>query len=437
MKTVINNVTVLTMDKAENVYKNGYVVIEGTKIAGVGEGTGPQDADQTVDGQGGILMPGMINTHSHISMIPFRSLGEDGKDRLRKLFFPLEREALTPELVRQGARYAVCELLLGGVTSVMDMYYFEDAVAQACDEMGIDAWTGQTIIEMETCDSRNAADALKLNEELIKKWKGHGRIHPVVAPHATNTNGPETLQAAYELAQKYDVPYTLHVCEMDYEMTMFREKYDKTPVEFLYGIGVLGPRTVAAHCIHLSDHDIELFAESGAKIAHCAIANAKSGKGVCRAYDAKQAGVTVGVGTDGPSSGNTIDLLTQLRIIPPLQKTRRHDNTIFSAKETAFMGTIEGAKVLGAQNEIGSIETGKRANLTLIETQSVNMFPIYEPYAAVVYMANPSNVDSVWVDGKQLVKGHKLLFADHLEERAKLEALMPEFRRMSANYRDF
>lgn len=437
MKTVINNVTVLTVNPSETVYQNGYVVIDGTKIAGVGEGRGPQDADRVVDGRGGILMPGMINTHSHISMIPFRSLGEDGKDRLRKLFFPLEREVMTPELVYQSARYAACEMLLGGVTSVLDMYYFEDSVAQACDDMGLYAWVGQTIIDMETCDSKNTDDALKLNEELIRRWKGHSRIHPVVAPHATNTNSPEVLKAAYELARKNDVLYTLHVCEMDYEMTMFREKYNQTPVEFLYDLGVLGLKTVAAHCIHLADHDIELFAETDAKIAHCVLANAKSGKGICRAYDAKQAGVTVGVGTDGPSSGNTLDLFTVMRMIPPLQKTRRHESTIVSAKDTVYMATIEGAKLLGAQDSIGSIEVGKQANLTLLETESVNMYPIYEPYGAVVYAANPSNVDSVWVDGKQLVGGHKLLHVNLAEEREKLEKLLPEFRKKAADYKDF
>lgn len=435
MKTVINNVSVLTMDAGSTVYENGFVSFEDGRIMEAGEGTGPK-ADRVVDGRGGILMPGMVNTHSHIPMIPFRSLGDDCRDRLRRFLFPLEREALTPELVYRSSRYAACELLLSGVTSVLDMYYFEDSVAAACADMGIDAWVGQTIIDMETCDSKNTGEALKLNEELIQKWQGNKRIHPLVAPHATNTNGPEVLKEAYDLAEKYGVPYTLHVCEMDYEMTMFREKYGKTPVEFLYELGVMGPRTIAAHCIHITEGDILLFAKTGAKIAHCILANTKSGKGICPVYDARQAGVTVGIGTDGPSSGNTLDLFAQFRMIPPMQKTRRHDNSIFTAADTVKMGTIEGAKVLGAGDEIGSIEAGKRANLVLVGTESVNMFPIYDPYSALVYSANPSDVDSVWVDGIQLVEGHRLLNADPAEERAKLSELLPEFRKRAAEYRN-
>ena len=168
-------------------------------------------------------------------------------------------------------------------------------------------------------------------------------------PHATNTNPPEVLKAAYELAERYDVPYTLHVSEMDYELEMFREKYDQTPAEFLYGLGVLGERTIAAHCIHMTDRDVEIFRETGAKISHCIGSNTKSGKGVCPLRDLKAAGVAVGVGTDGPSSGNTLDLFHQFRMIPAFQRTRYHDRSIFTARDVVAMGTIEGARVLGAE----------------------------------------------------------------------------------------
>lgn len=436
MRTKINHVTVVTMDEQFHVYENGYVVLEGNTILETGEGEGPADADGTVDGKNGILMPGMINTHCHIPMIPFRSLGDDCPDRLRRFLFPLELEAMNRELIGQSTRYGVCELLLSGVTSVLDMYYFEDQVAAACEEMGIRAYVGQTIIDMETCDSKNTDQSLAMCEELIRKWKGHERIRPVVALHATNTNPPEVLKAAYELAERYDVPYTLHVSEMDYELEMFREKYDQTPAEFLYGLGVLGERTIAAHCIHMTDRDVEIFRETGAKISHCIGSNTKSGKGVCPLRDLKAAGVAVGVGTDGPSSGNTLDLFHQFRMIPAFQRTRYHDRSIFTARDVVAMGTIEGARVLGAEKETGSIEPGKRADLTLIETESVNMFPVYDPYSAIVYSADASNVDSVWVDGRQLVKGHRLRFADLSAERKALDGMMKEFREQSVKYAD-
>lgn len=460
MRTLIKNVTVLTMDADGHVYENGYVVMEGGRIVAVGDGTEAGDpaaggslakcgsldvekgdsgcgpVDEVIDGHGGILMPGMINTHSHLPMIPFRSMGDDCPDRLRRFLFPLELEAMTPELVYRSTRYAVCELLLSGVTAMADMYYFEDEVAKACDEMGIHAWVGETVIDQETCDSKNTDEAFAICEKLIQKWKKHGRIHPMVAPHATNTNPPEVLKAAHDLAVKYGVPYTLHVSEMDYEMTHFANAYGKTPVEFLYDLGVLGPETVAAHCIHLTERDMKLLAESGTKIAHCVGANTKAGKGISPVYEARKAGVTVGIGTDGPSSGNTLDLFTQFRMIPSFQKTKYHDRSIFTAKEVVEMGTIESAKVLGAEQEMGSIEVGKRANLVLVETESVNMFPVYNPYSAIVYSANAANVDCVWVDGELLVKGHRLMKADLAEEREALEREMTAFRSRAEKFSD-
>lgn len=436
MRTLIKNVTVLTMDEDGHVYSDGYVIVDGGRIVEVGEGGGPKACDEVIDGRGGILMPGMINTHTHLSMIPFRSMGDDCPDRLRRFLFPLELEAMTPELVYRAARYAVCELLLAGVTAVADMYYFEDEVARACEEMGIHAWVGETVIDQETCDSKTTDETLRICEELILKWKEHERIHPMVAPHATNTNPPEVLKAAHDLAVKYGVQYTLHVSEMDYEMKHFADVYGKTPIEFLADLGVLGPETIAAHCIHMTEQDIRLMAESEAKIAHCVGANTKSGKGISPIHEARQAGVCVGVGTDGPSSGNTLDLFTQFKMIPYFQKTKYHDRSIFKAKEVVEMGTISGAKVLGAEQEMGSIEVGKRANLVLVETESANMFPIYNPYSAIVYSANAGNVDCVWVDGELLVKDYKLTKVDLRAERAALEDEMAAFRERAERFAD-
>lgn len=436
MKQLIDHVTVLTIDQEKKVYSDGYVLIEDEKIAEIGCDARPEGADVYMDGKGGILMPGMINVHSHIPMIPFRSLGDDCPDRLRRFLFPLELEAMTPELVYRSARYAICELLLAGVTSVLDMYYFEDQVARACDEMGIRGWVGETVINMETCDSREPYGGLKLCEKLIRDWKGHERIHPMVAPHATNTNSPEMLKAAYDLAKAYDVPYTLHVSEMDYEMELFRKEYDQTPIEFLYDLGVLGPKTIAAHCIHATNHDIELFAETETKVAHCIGSNTKGGKGICPVLDMQKAGVVVGYGTDGPSSGNTLDLFTQFKLSASCQKTKYHDRGAFRTEEIVELGTMGGAKVLGAEKELGSIEVGKQADLVLLETESVNMFPIYNPYSAIVYSANASNVDSVWVAGKQLVKGHQLVGIDLKSEREQVEASMTVFRERAKKYSD-
>lgn len=436
MRTVIEHAQVLCMDKDLHVYPDGYVVFKDDKIEAVGDGLAPIQADRRIHAGGGILMPGMINVHSHIPMIPFRSMGDDCPDRLRKFLFPLELQAMTPQLVYQASRYAVCELLLSGVTTVLDMYYFEEQVARACDEMGIRAWVGETIINMETCDSKEPYGGLAICEELVRTWKGHDRIHPMVAPHATNTNSPEMLKAAYDLACRLDVPYTLHVSEMDYEMELFRNEYNRTPIAFLYDLGVLGSRTIAAHCIHATDRDIDLFAETDTRVAHCVGANTKGGKGVCPVYDMENKGVKVGVGTDGPSSGNTLDLFTQFKMIASAQKTRYHSRGIFPADQIVRMGTMGGAQVLGAEKEIGSIEPGKKADLVLLETESVNMFPAYNPYSVIVYSARPQNVDRVWVDGVCLVENGRLTGIDLKKEREALSAVMGEFIRHAETYKD-
>ncbi len=436
MKTCISDVTVLTMDDQSHVYPDGYVLFDESGIIQAGDGECPREADTYVDGCHGILMPGMVNVHCHIPMIPFRSMGDDCPDRLTRFLFPLELEAMTPELVYLSARYGICELLLSGVTSVLDMYYFEDQVARAGEELGIRAWVGETIIGQPTCDSKEPYGGLPLCEELIRKWNGHSRIHPIVAPHATNTNSPRMLREAYEVAKKYNVPYSLHVSEMDAEMDYFREHWQKTPIGFLHDLGVLSPGTIAAHCIHTTPHDWDLLAQSGTKVAHCAGSNTKAGKGISPVQEMKAAGIVVGIGSDGPSSGNTLDLFTQFRMIPSFQKTKYHDRSIFPAREILKMGTIEGANVLGAEDQIGSIEPGKQADLVLLETRSVNMFPVYNPYSAVVYSANAANVDSVWVGGRQVVKEHCLTETEIQKERGNLSAAMTAFQKKAQKYAD-
>lgn len=440
MRTQIEHVTLLTMDDESRVFSDGWVLFDEEQILAVGDNNHIRDvlppADVKIDGRGGILMPGMVNVHSHIPMIPFRSMGDDCPDRLRRFLFPLELEAMTPELVYAASRYAVCELLLAGVTCVLDMYYFEDQVARACDELGIRGWLGETVIGQETCDSKKPYGGLALCEDFIKKWQDHERIHPIVAPHATNTNSPEMLRAAFDLAEKYKVLYTLHASEMDYEMSYFRDTYGKTPMAFLYDLGVLGEWTVAAHCIHVTGEDIRLMAETGTKAAHCIGSNTKAGKGIAPVLDMDKAGIAVGLGTDGPSSGNTLDLFTQFKMFACCQKTKYRDRSAFPAQRIVSLGTREGARVLGAHRQIGSIEPGKQADLVLLETASANMFPLYNPYSAIVYSANVSNVDSVWVQGRQLVGEKRLLHADLASERSRLSARMNRFQELALKYRD-
>lgn len=434
MKTIIKNVKIITMDSNMNEIENGFVVIEDEKIAFIGSMNEfkPIENSHIIDGEGGILMPGMINTHTHLSMIPFRSLGDDCKDRLRRYLFPLENECMNKELAYHSAKYAICEMLLSGVTTIMDMYYFEDEVAKATEEMGIRAFLGETVINFPTCDSEEAFGGIDYAKKFIEKWNGHNLITPFIAPHAPNTNNTDSLIKANEISKKYNVPISMHLSEMDYELKYFKEEYNKTPVEYLESIGLLSDRLVSAHCIFLTDNDINLLKKYNVKVSHCIGSNTKSAKGVAPVSKMLENNICVGLGTDGASSGNTLDIITQFKLFANFHKLENKDRSIFPAKDIVKLGTIMGAKVLNKENEIGSIEIGKKADLVILETKSVNMFPVFDPYSAIVYSANASNVDTVFVNGKCVVKNKKLLNIDletvrndlknhmkHFEEKAK------------------
>ncbi|MEG7530908.1 MAG: amidohydrolase [Hungatella sp.] len=424
------------MNEAMQLIPDSYVLVEDQEIKCLGTGICPEEYDTYLDGEHGILMPGMVNTHAHVSMIPFRSMGDDCPDRLRRFLFPLELEAMTPELVYAAARYGICEMLLAGITTFADMYYFEDQVAKACEELGMRGYLGETVIQMATCDSPDPYGGLIYGEKFLQEWKDHPLIMPMIAPHATNTNSPEALQKAQQLAQKYEVPWMLHVSEMDYELDYFRETYDQTPTEFLSAHGLLDDRMIAVHCIHMTEHDLELMAEAGVKVSHCIGSNTKAGKGVAPVKAMQNHRIPVGLGTDGPSSGNTLDLFTQFRLFASFQKTYYHDRSLFPAQEIVRLGTMGGAAVLGAESRIGSIEPGKKADLVLVETQSVMMFPSYNPYSLLVYSANASLVDTVMINGRLLVRHKKLLFTDLSAEREALQRQMGGFFEKAQAYQD-
>ncbi|MBT2724465.1 amidohydrolase [Bacillus sp. ISL-46] len=417
------------MNEQMEQFHHGYLLVDETKIKEVGAMNSlPKNStyDKCIDAKGAILLPGMVNTHTHIGMIPFRSLGDDYPDRLRRFLFPLENECMNEQLAYTSGKYAIAEMQLAGVTTFFDMYYFEHQLAVAAEEMHSRGILAETVIDSVTVDVAEPMGGLPYAESFLPKWQGNNRIQASIAPHAPYSNTIEVLQQADALSKKYNVPWMMHVSEMDFEMDKYREEFNQTPIEFLEEIGVLSPRLVAAHCIHLLDHDIELLKKYDIKVAHCIGANTKSAKGVARVRDLLSAGVTVGLGTDGPSSGNTLDLFSQMRLFANFHKTYLQDRSAFPAEEIVKLATIGGAKVSGMQEEIGSIEVGKQADFILVETDSVNMFPIFNPYSALVYSANASNVRDVFIAGKQVVAGKKLVNFDISELRVELAEAMEQ-----------
>ena len=330
MKTIITNSIIITMNSDMEVFPDGYVKIEGTKILETGPSCDLKETTEELraagwqikDGKRGILMPGMVNTHCHLGMIPFRGLGDDCKDRLRVFLLPMEQKAMSRRMAALSSRYAICELLLSGVTSVMDMYYFEDAVAEVMDQMGIRGIAGETVMEEASCDARTPREAIMLGEGMIKRYRNHPRIKGCIAPHGTTTCGSSTLQEIHGVNHEYGVPFTLHVAEMDYEITYLKEQYGCTPIEYLDRLGILDSHTLCAHSIRLTEQDISLMAKSGSSVAHCIGSNTKAAKGVAPVSSMLEHGMTVGLGTDGPASGNTLDLFTQMRFCANFHKMR-------------------------------------------------------------------------------------------------------------------
>ncbi|EGT3617063.1 amidohydrolase [Clostridium perfringens] len=436
--TLLKNVTVLTMNENKEIIENGIVAFEGNRIIYVGNDVSKEEIFkrdgykvEVIDGEDGILMPGMINCHTHGSMVPFRSLADDCKDRLKRYLFPLEQRLVDEELTYIGAKYAIAEMLLGGVTTFCDMYYFEDEVAKAAKELNMRGILCETIVDFPSPDSKEAFGGLDYSIDFIEKWKDDDLITPGIAPHAPYTNTDESLKEAYRISKKYNVPITMHLAEMDYELKECMEKYNLTPVGYLDKLGVLDSNFIAAHAVLVNDEDIEILKKNGVKVSHNIGANSKGAKGVSPILKMKEEEINIGLGTDGPMSGNTLDILTQMSQVGKIHKLFNNDRTLLPSIELVEMGTIGGAKVLGIDKEVGSIEVGKKADLTLIETKSVNMQPIYDYYAAIVYSANAGNVDLVVVDGNIVVKNKTLLSGDFSKIRKKLLNLKDKIKKVS------
>jgi len=438
MTTLLYNAYVLTMDDDFTAYPTGWLLAKDGLIAAVGGGEYDGDAaiDERIDCRGGILLPGFVNTHCHASMVPFRTMGDDCADRLRRFLFPLENEAMTPELVYLGAKYGIAEMLLAGITTFVDMYYFEDEVARACLETGMRGYLGETIIGQPTCDSPDAPyGGFAIAEKMLSTYKGCDLVRPIVAPHGTTTCDEAALRRCHDLAVEHGTLMTLHVSEMDYEMKHFADM-GTTPMRFMDAIGAADEHLLAAHCIHLTDEDVALMKARGVRAAHCIGSNTKAGKGVAPVRELAAAGVALGLGTDGPSSGNTLSIFDQMRLFAVCHKTKNRDRSLFPAREIVVFATRGGAQALGAGEEYGRLKAGMRADAVLVSTQGAHMFPLYNPYSALVYGANASDVELVMAGGVIRVRDHRLSGIDLGAVRAQLEQAMKPFRASADKYAD-
>ncbi|WP_353244336.1 amidohydrolase [Providencia sp.] len=407
--------TVLTMDAKNHIIEKGTVVIKENKIIAVG---GPElvkdyQAPNVLNVEGDIVMPGLINTHTHASMTVFRSLADDVPDRLHRYIFPLESKMVSREMVRVGANLANIEMIKGGVTTYVDMYYFEDEVAKTVDKIGLRAVLGESVIQFPVADAKNADEGIQYAVNFINQYKDHPRITPAFAPHAPYTNSTEHLQQISKLSQELDVPVMIHLAETDREQEEIAKRTGgKSPVQYMADIGALNNKVIAAHAIMVNEQDMDLLKKYDVGVAHNISANTKSAKGVAPVTTMLEKGIRVGLGTDGPMSSNTLTTLNELNLVGKIHKLENKDRAAMPPLTVVELATKGSARVLHMEDKLGSLEAGKLADIIVIDTKSPNMVPMYSPYAALVYGANGANVRHTIVDGKVLMQDRQLLTAD-------------------------
>ena len=416
---------VVTMDGNRSLYDDGAVAISGDTIVAVGARTEIESrfaARQTIDARGKLILPGFVNGHTHVPMTLLRGLHDDVtlNDWLYKYIFPAEAKNVNEEFVRWGTRLAIAEQIRSGVTTFADMYYFEDAVAEETKKAGMRGVLGETFIDFPAPDNKTNAAMLAYTEKLLQKWQGDPLIHAAPAPHSIYTCSQKTLQDAAALARKYHAPILIHMAEMKKELDDSLKNNGATPVQYLDRIGVLGPDVIAAHCIFLDELDRKIVAQRQVGCVHNPSSNMMLASGVAPVPEERAAGIAVGLGTDGPAgSNNDLDLMEEMDLAAKLAKITKMSPLALNAKAVVEMATIDGARALHMDKEIGSLEKGKKADLIVISLDEPNAVPMYDIYAQIAYALKASDVETVMIGGRLVMKDHKLLTVDEEAAIAK------------------
>ncbi len=410
--------TVVTMDGKREILADGGVAVRGDSIVAVGpreEIEARYKGAKTLDARGALVLPGFINGHVHVPMTLFRGLHDDVtlNDWLYKYIFPAEKKNVNEDFVRWGTRLAAAEQIRSGVTTFADMYYFEDAIAEETKAAGMRGVLGETWIDFPAPDNKSEAEMIAYTEKFLKRWQGDALIHAAPAPHSIYTCSKKTIQDAAELAKKYHAPLLMHVSEMKKEFDDSVKQNGMSPVQYLDSIGVLDSNLVAAHCIFVDAADRKLLAQKNVGCTHNPSSNMMIASGVSPVPEMRAAGVAVGLGTDGPAgSNNDLDLMEEIDLAAKLAKISKMDPLALNAKAVVEMATIDGARALHMEKEIGSLEAGKKADLILIGLNEPNAVPMYDVYAQIAYSLKGSDVQTVVIGGRVVMKDRKLLTID-------------------------
>ena len=424
-RIAIINAQIVTVDKSASVIENGSLVIgDDGSIRAISPTSIANNASETIDANGAIVMPGLINTHTHLGMTLFRGLGDDMslEDFLARLM-PAEVRVLNYEAVHSGTELAALESLLGGITTSLDMYYLPDAALAVAKSSGMRLQTGPNFLESDGPEPLKFADRLKWADQWLEAPRDTIGTTGWVAPHSTYLLSEEQLRVLADLAARFEARIHVHASETVGEMQLVAKRHGgRTPIQVLDDTKLLR-RAVLAHGVHLSDHDIELIAQNSATVVHCPASNFKLASGVARILDLQRAGVNVALGTDGPASGNDIDLWIAIRLAGYMQKTFAKDPAVLPAVELVRMATINGARALQLDHMIGSLEVGKRADIIVLDADSPSLMPNFDPHTTIATCVTRADVRHVIVDGNVVVRDRKCLTIDHKTAVNKVKLL--------------
>ncbi len=409
--------TVLTLDRQGTVIENGAVAIAGERIAAVGsaaELATRYPGARTVPAAGRIVLPGLINSHTHVPMTLFRGLADDLElmEWLQEVIFPAEAEHVDEEFVRWGTRLACLEMIRGGITTFVDMYYFEHAIAEETARCGLRAILGESLIDFPAPDHETWAQAIAYTREFVETWSGHPLVTPAIAPHAIYTVSAEHLVETHRLARELGAPLLIHLAEAEAEVEQILASTGQRPVEYVDGLGILDDTVIAAHMIWPSDEETLTLAARGVGVAHCPQSNMKIAAGIAPVPRLLSAGVAVGLGTDGAASNNDLDLWEEIDTAAKLHKVTSKDPTVIDARQALEMATITGARAIHMDDEIGSLEVGKRADLIVVDVSSPHQQPVYDPYSVLTYATGAADVETVIVNGRVLLENRRYLTLD-------------------------
>lgn len=428
MEKYLYNARIVTMNAGMEVIENGFIRIKDGKIEAIGSMEEKLSGDSSLyaeDMGGMLILPGFINTHTHVPMTLLRGYADDLPLHkwLTEYIFPAEARLITPENVRIATRLAFIEMIKSGTTCFNDMYFFEDVIAEEAKKAGIRGVMNESVIDFPTASFQSVEEGLSLSEKLIGIWKGDNLIHPSVTVHAPYTCCKETLLKAKRLADREAVLLQIHVAETKKEVEDMMSRTGMPPAEYLNSIGILDRNVIAAHCVWLNELEVELFARTGTSIGHCPKSNLKLASGIADTDSYMKAGITVGIGTDGVASNNTLDMVEEVRFAALLPKVLHYDPEAVNASTALRMATINGAKALGLEGITGSLEVGKSADLIVVNRNASNMQPVYDEYSAIVYAMNSKNIRSSMVNGEWIMKNREVLHIDKEQTLEKMKSI--------------